>query len=303
MLTDLRMLAAGGGWFRSGPLRSFPAHRRFLQSQRYLSLRWPIGSSGKKIKDEVDPLRPLWPGRQCLEVVELTFGSANVRTLLPTERSAASRAGPPAMTGRRVDLAHQLHQAGISIVGIQETRCRGQVTGLAGHGGVELWIRQDIMGDPRSFHVLVAEPRFLLFKGPYRGWGYPVLCTHNQAEIQAWWRRSAAIIRSACQVSLPLVVLFDANAGVGSVASLAVGDQAADWEDTAGAEFHAVLLEWDICLPATLPGPHNDLAKPSRTWCSRTRWHGIDFVAVPRDWLAETGRGRDGCGASREWVF
>ena len=54
----------------------------------------------QKIKDEVDPLRPFRLGRQCLEVVELTFGSANVRTLLPAERSAASRAGPPAMTGR-----------------------------------------------------------------------------------------------------------------------------------------------------------------------------------------------------------
>ena len=28
------------------------------------------------------------------------------------------------------------------------------------------------------------------------------------------------------------------------------------------------------------------LAKPSGTWCSRTRWHRIDFVAVHRDWLA-----------------
>ena len=85
---------------------------------------------------------------------------------------------------------------------------------------------------------------------------------------------------------LPLVVLFDANARVGSVASLAVGDQVVDWEDTAGAEFHALLWEWDLCLHATLPGPHNDPAKPSGTWCSRTWWHGIDFVAVPRDWLA-----------------
>ena len=84
---------------------------------------------------------------------------------------------PPAVTGRRVDLADQLHQTGISIVGIQETRCRRQVTGLsrgfgvfaaaadqAGHCGVEQWIRQDIMGDPRSFDLLVAEPRFLLVK-------------------------------------------------------------------------------------------------------------------------------------------
>ena len=299
LLADKRMLAAGGGWYRSGPLRSFPAHRRFLQSQRYLSFTLADRIFWQGIKDEVDPLRPFRPGRQCLEVVELIFGSANVRTLLPAERSAASRAGPPAMTGRRVDLADQLHQAGISIVGIQETRCRGQVTGScrgfgvfaaaadkAGRGGVELWIRQDIMGDPRSFHVLVAEPRFLLVKG-HTAAGVIQFCvcrgpdsTRDQAEIQGWWRRSAALIRSACQVSLPLVVLCDANARVGSVASLAVGDQAADWEDTAGAELHATPLEWDLCLPTTLPGPHNDPAKPSGTWCSRTRWHWIDFVAV-----------------------
>ena len=80
------------------------------------------------------------------------------------------------------------------------------------------------------------------------------------------------------------------NARLGSVPSLAVGDQAADWEDTAGAEFHALLLEWDVCLPASLPGPHNDPAKPSGTWCSRTRWHRTDFVAVPRDWLAGVNR-------------
>ena len=127
------------------------------------------------IKDEVGPLRPFRPGRQCPEVVEPILGSANVRTLLPAERSAVSRAGPPAMSGRRVDLADQLHQAGISFAGIRETRCRVQVKVRAaafecfplmpGHGGVELWILQDIMGDPRSFHVLVAEPHFLLVKG------------------------------------------------------------------------------------------------------------------------------------------
>ena len=97
--------------------------------------------------------------------------------------------------------------------------------------------------------------------------------TRDQAEIQAWvasFRRTHPERMSG---------FFTA------VAPLAVGDQAADWEDTAGAGFHAVLRDWDLCLPATLPGPHNDPAKPSGTWCSRTRWHRIDFVAVPRDWL------------------
>ena len=39
-----------------------------------------------------------------------------------------------------------------------------------------------------------------------------------------------------------------------------------------------------------MPGPHNDPAKPPGTWCSRTWWHWIDFVAVPREWFAAVKR-------------
>ena len=159
------------------------------------------------------------------------------------------------MTGRRVDLADQLHQAGISIVGIGNTmqEDRLQVCAVALGCSPRLPTKQ-VMA------VLRGRSQVL-----------------SRVVVASW---------CACQVSLPLVVLCDANARVGFVASLAVGDQAADFEDTAGAEFHAMLLEWDLCLPATLPGPHNDPAKPSGTWCSRARWHRIDFVAVPRNWLA-----------------
>ena len=168
-------------------------------------------------------------------------------------------------------------------MGIQETRRRDFVTGSfrgsgffgavadkAGQGGVELWIRQNIMGDNKSFHVLVAEPRLLLVKGHTAAGVIQFSVCHGpdsargEAEMQAWWRRSAALIRSACQASLPFVVLSDASARVGSITSMAIDGHAADWEYTAGAEFHALLLEWDPCLPATMAGPHNDPAKPRR---------------------------------------
>ena len=155
LLTDWRMLAAGASSIPPQPEAPF-----FTLADRIF---W------QEIKDEVDPLLPFRPGRQSLEVVELIFGSANVRTLLPAERSAASRACPPAMTRRRVDLADQLHQAGISIVVFEETRCRRQVAGLCRGfgvfaaaadqaGDVELWIRQDIMGDPVDIHRQI--PRY-----------------------------------------------------------------------------------------------------------------------------------------------
>ena len=232
------------------------------------------------IKDEVDPLRPFRPVRQCLEVVELIFGSANVRTLLPAEHTAASRVGPPAMCGRRVELADQLHQAGISILGIQETRCRGQV--------VELWIRQDIMGDE-----IPVISRVLVF----------------------FWSRATPRLGSSSTVC---VVRLTARAtklkfrrGVvppHSPSRGAMRCQSAGWigrwplairRRIGRIRLARNFLERDLCLPATFPVLHNDPAKPSGTWCSRTRWHRIDFVAVRRDWLA----GADGCGASRKRVF
>ena len=254
---------------------------------------------------EIDSHKPFQFGKQSTESVELTLGSAYVHTLLPAKRSAASRSGHPAMSECRVGLADQ--QARGSTVGIQEMGCREQVIGScrgfgvfaaaadkAGQGGVELWIRQDIMGNRRSFHVQVAVPRFLLVKG-HTAAGVIQFCvcqgpdsTRGETEIKAWWRRSAAHLWSACQASLPLVVLCDANARVGSIASQATGDQASDWEEAAGAEFLTLLL--DLCLPATMPGPHNDPAKPAGTWCSRTRWHRIDFVAVPQEWFAAVKR-------------
>ena len=96
----------------------------------------------QEILDEVDHLRPFWLGKQSGETVGSRSASAS-----PTNSSRQ-----------------------VSIVAVQETRYREQVTSgvlaaaadKAGRGCVELWIRQDIMGDYRSFHVLVAEPRLLL---------------------------------------------------------------------------------------------------------------------------------------------
>ena len=166
-------------------------------------------------------------------------------------------------------------------------------------------IRQDIMGYPRSFHVLVAEPRFLLVKD-HAATGVIQFCvchgpysTHNKLKF----RRDGVVPPHSSGALVRILYHSSRYARVGSVASLAVGDQVADREDTVGAEFHAMLLEWDFCLPATLPGPDNDLAKLSGTWCSRTRWHRIDFVVVLRDWFAGVKQAQDGCGASRKWVL
>ena len=80
-------------------------------------------------------------------------------------------------------------------------------------------------GRPQVISRVGRRASFSFGQGPHRGWGHPVLCvcrgpdsTRHQAEIHSWWRRSASLIRSACLVSLPLVVLCDASARAGSVA-------------------------------------------------------------------------------------
>ena len=100
--------------------------------------------------------------------------------------------------------------------GAESSSCRGFGVFAAAAGK---WIRQDVMGDRSSFHVLVAEPRLLLKKGHTMAHVIQFCVCHGpastrgEAETRVWWRRSAALIRSACQASLPLVVLCDANAG------------------------------------------------------------------------------------------
>ena len=193
-----RRLAAGVYWFRSGQRRSSLAHSRL--DQCHVLPIWPTGSCGK---------------------------------------GSGSRSNPFGLSGlanealRRWSL--QFQQAGVSMVRVQETRCREQVTSSssgfwvfaaaadkAGQGGVELRIRQDIMGDDSSFHVLVAELRFLLIRGAAAG--VIQLCvrdTHPTARVaKPRYRHGGAVPRRSSEAaSLPSVLPFDANVpGVDCVA-------------------------------------------------------------------------------------
>ena len=194
VLRRQRRLASGGSWFPSGQRHSFPPHRRFFRSQSNVPSRSPMGSFGKRSASA--------------ETVELTSGSAGVRTLLPAQRNAASRSGPPVMSGLCVGFADQFQQAGSSIAGSQETRCREQETGScrrfgvfaaaahkAGQGGIELWTRQDVLGDHRSFHVLVVEPGLLLVKGHTAGVIQFCVC-HKPDSL---WRSSGAHVTPLCR--------------------------------------------------------------------------------------------------------
>ena len=110
----------------------------------------------------------------------------------------------------------------------------------AGHGGVVLWIRQDIMGDPRSGGVVPRHSSGVCVSPLYRS-----SCHAMPMRGWDWLRRWPLAIRRR----------------IGRT-QLARSFMSCSWSGT--FVFHL----------------HNDPGKPSGTWCSRTRWHRIDYVAV-----------------------
>ena len=82
---------------------------------------------GKRSATRLATLKPFWLGKQSAETVELTLGSAIVRTQLPAKRSAAyCSALLPCLGGVSASLTNSSRQGFLSWC-IQETRCREQV--------------------------------------------------------------------------------------------------------------------------------------------------------------------------------
>ena len=88
--------------------------------------------------------------------------------LLPVLASCHVRAAGG--SGPRIPAGRGFHRGYLLDAMQRAGSCRGfgvfaAAADKAGQGGTGLRIRQDVMGDHRSLHVLVAEPRLLLVNG------------------------------------------------------------------------------------------------------------------------------------------
>ena len=210
-------------------------------------------------------------------------------------------------------LAEQLHEHGIHVAFLQETRAEEGSSRVGaflryasganrGQYGTEIWFRDQYsrLGqeaqrqcanqfDRTSVVVVYSDPRrmfvrftgqslsilFVALHGPHRATEKPVIVT--------WWRETAHLLDQHSRQSY-LVLGGDCNASLGSITSGHVQGLGAEDEDLAGEYLHLIARTYSLCAPATFADFHSG---PTHTYIQK---HGRylcrpDFVLVPQDWL------------------
>ncbi len=229
--------------------------------------------------------------------VAVRFASMNVLSLFAGKDNQITAGGYP--SARMEEIAHQCAQAGIDIVGIQESRNRndhyyeineyhvlsGAAT-AAGHGGVQLWIAKRWQGGLEVTHdnirVIYNSSRLLLATIRTSSVKIGVASIHcpnaiGDEELTDWWKEVDLGFRAFG--NLPVFVMVDSNSRVGSITSTSIGDHYANPENLPGQHFHEWLRRQHLWLPATFSECHSG---ESHTWVHPTGSSArIDYVAVP----------------------
>ena len=215
--------------------------------------------------------------------------------------------------GRSPHLEAQLLDCDATVVGLQETRtrftdvCRSQhfykfrAAAQNGHGGVELWLRQQHTigwtgAQTCRFHfdkavVLHASHNLLLVKIPITtsfaicfGVGHAPHKGYADKDKEDWWRHLCQLLGTHNK-STGTVLLLDANAAVGEILTDGIGNHEASIEDTNGRLLRELATAHDLWLPATFSGCHFG---PSATWYSsaskKVSGSRLDYIAIPLDW-------------------
>ena len=241
-------------------------------------------------------------------VVSIQVATANVLTLEPGPKSAQLK--ELMQQGRISMLQQQFHKAGVHAIGLQECRTQGQQvrhsathwvfqSGASTEGarGCELWLSKQLPYNADStkpcffaaqhVHVAVATDRCLLaiVKAPH--FHVRILVTHaphlaaHDTTCESWWTELQTLVQRIGS-HLPLLVLGDMNAKLGSVLSDAVGPLGAEDENGNGCRLHAFALENNLWIPATFSMNHEGT---STTWrSSEGQPHRLDYVLIPVEW-------------------
>ena len=249
----------------------------------------------------------------CPGQVHHSIFSANVLSLLPNKKQQ-KQLGLASVTRTR-QLQEQFHEAGATVVGIQETRMTTapriaqehfwtfhSLATAGGHYGMQLWFSRrnpyaTIDGRPlyfrqEDFRVVHQDPRRLIVYVKAEENKTLYICAHalhsqaTDAELTIWWSDLwKAIPQHLAEV--PMCVLIDANAHIGSIQSLGVSDEGAEEEDKTGGHFHGFIIEADLWAPATFSQVHHG---EHGTWYygPQERWIRNDYILLPQAWRYAT---------------
>ena len=230
---------------------------------------------------------------------QICIATANVLTMRPRDEAYMG------VSARRLEIAVQADRAGIQILGIQESRLRGQRVMTCHHytmvmagadpegcaaGGVELWVHDSLGVTKDEIFLISFTPRYLVAritlgnKTFLVGVGHALDSSYPEVQVHTWWDTFGDALKAAEKPSVDCILLVDANGTLGSNQSPAVGGHHPDVEDISGARLHQLACELCLVIPQTFTECSVD--GPSGTWsASNGRLRRIDYVLVPESWL------------------
>lgn len=212
--------------------------------------------------------------------------------------------------GRIATLQRQFSEQQCHVIGLQECRTQGSQTrhsnshyvyqsGAASDGsrGCEFWLDRThpyatsrhrpfrfahdhvhvASFSDRHMLVILKAPhlhiRFLVVHAPYAG--------APDADYGEWWTEMTHLVATTCS-NLPLVVLGDFNARLGSHTSDAVADFGREDETETGHCVHEFLLGHSLWAPASFDARH---IGQRYTWMSTAGIpHRLAFICLPKTW-------------------
>ena len=230
----------------------------------------------------------------CMTANVLALGSVDAD--MPTSSSSE----------RALRLAHQWHQDGIHVAGLQETRREvgtytagnykcfasgAQRCSRAQHFGCELWIHQHLVLVPdlklklADFQAVVthADPRRLIVNLTHRQCRLSFIVLHvpcktsqcDLEEIRQWWTETHAVVSKAAIAPLTWIFI-DANAPLASHETTLFSTHGAEPTNGPGELLEAALTEFQWYAPTTM------------TWChtgSHATWTHPRGAKSRRDYI------------------
>ena len=262
------------------------------------------------------PAPPCAVSETTLPAAEVTFRlncvTFNALTLKdPVQSRATCQKAGLRLLGRKEVLKRSLQPYEVHVLGLQETRLAvSEQQGDADYfiynaaaddkstGGCSLWLAKHrpygrdangpylfrpeqitiVSSSSRHLTANVLTPRIRLHIQVIHA---PSACNVTVREVRLFWQQRLREVQDRPD-GTDFILLSDANAKVGSIATEAIGPHQAEQENEAGALFHEFALQIQAFVPSTCATCHEG---SGGTWCSPAgSWSRLDYILVPAAW-------------------
>ena len=199
---------------------------------------------------------------------------------------------------KRQAFSQQIFEQGWMFIGMQETRATKNMTksdpyfhmlvaeGKRGQYGTELWISKTIPCGSRTLqrqdlHVLLATPTSLLVAIKTEEVRFDVMVLHapqrTDESKEHWWTTVTEAINKRILKGIPIVLLGDFNARLGSVSAPGVGQVASEEECPNGAFLRKCITVSDLTAVNTTPKHQGEASTYANT--------RIDYIITSTAWM------------------